>query len=501
MPDAPRLEGDISTDVLVIGSGIAGLSCAYELMQTGRQVTVIDRSELVSGQSARTTAHLSYACDDYYTELIKVLGGDAARHYYNSQKAAVDRIETIITREDIDCDFARVDAYLFPAKDEDTDYLKDELKACHRIGFDETSWADAGTLEWTDRPALKFPRQARFHPLKYLRALIEVLQKSGVSLYAGTPVTRLDEDNSGVTAITPYGVVQARQVVVATNSPFHLLVSLHTKQAPYRTYAAAFKVPKGTVANALYWDTEEPGYHYVRLQPEMEHDLLIIGGEDHKSGDADDGEGRLAALEHWARERWPDLGRRVTGWSGQVYEPADYVPYIGRSPGFNEVYLVTGDSGEGITTGVLAGLMLRDQLNAVPNPWEALYDPNRKPRHLETVGEYLTENLTVVKGMAEQVLKASKPDAETIKAEISDLNELAPSQGAIYNADKGKVAAYRDAAGEVHLMSAKCTHAGCIIHWNEFEHCWDCPCHGSQFATDGRVLNGPASTPLAAVEK
>jgi nitrite reductase/ring-hydroxylating ferredoxin subunit len=229
----------------------------------------------------------------------------------------------------------------------------------------------------------------------------------------------------------------------------------------------------------------EPGYHYVRLQPGDEVDMLIVGGEDHKSGAADDGTARIGRLEAWARERWPQMGDIAYAWSGQVYEPADYVGFIGRSPQHTEVYLVTGDSGQGMTTAGVAALLLSDLMNGRTNPWADIYEPERKMHH--AVVEYLKENLEAARHWIELLGPA----------EADSLEEIPPGEGALVKMHGKQVAAFRDDSGELHLRSAVCTHAGCTVHWNGFERCWDCPCHGSQFSVDGEVLAGPAAKPLS----
>src|SRR5512139_581906 len=261
--DVPPLPHDIETDVLVIGAGIAGLSTAYELALSGRNVTVVDRGRPARGMSARTSAHLAFELDDYYRELISQRNVTAARQYYASQSAAVDRIEEIIANEGIDCDFERVDGFLVPAWDEDVADLRKELDAAIQAGFADAEWVERGPGPWAPRPAIRFPRQARFHPLKYLYGLLAVLAARGVHVYGSTPVVELEEEGDTVTATCQEGRhITARAVVVATNSPFHLLIPIHTRQAPYRTYVLAAEVAKGTVPDALIWDTLEPAYHY-----------------------------------------------------------------------------------------------------------------------------------------------------------------------------------------------------------------------------------------------
>ena len=247
----------------------------------------------------------------------------------------------------------------------------------------------------------------------------------------------------------------------------------------------AFALPKGALPDALYWDTLE-AYHYVRLQPgKGKNDILIVGGADHKSGEADDADARFTALEAWMRNLLPDLGNEMHRWSGQIQDTIDYCGFIGRNPGEKRTFISTGDSGQGITHGAVAGMLISDLILKDQSPWEEVYDPARKP--VKAVGTFLSENVTVAKNFAEYVAPG----------EIDSWDRLKPGHGAIVRKGLSKVAAYRDDNGKLFLRSAACTHLGCHLHWNSFERCWDCPCHGSHFAPDGTALNGPAFKPLA----
>lgn len=483
--EAPSLTRDLSTDVLVIGAGIAGLSTAYELALRGRQVTVVDRGQPARGMSARTSAHLASETDDYYRELFGVRGEEAARAWFESQSAAIDRVEQVCRDENIDCDFARIDGYLVPASETDVPGLREELAHSQAAGFRDAEWLDHGPVPWSRLPAIRYPRQARFHPLRYLHGLLAALGARGVDVYGDTAVDGLEERDGLVVSRTTAGRnVTARAVVVATNSPFHLKIPIHTKQAPYRTYVIAAQVPKGAVTDALVWDTVDPGYHYVRIQPGPDHDVLIVGGEDHKTGEDSNPSGHLEQLERWARAMYPAMGTVTHRWSGQVLEPSDYVPFIGRSPQHERVWLVTGDSGEGLTTGVVASLILAEQITGGEHRWGELYEPSRKMLH--GLREYLAENIDAARHWA----------AHLGGGEIDSVDELPAGHGAIARIDGTTVAAYRTPGGELKLHAAACTHAGCVVRWNGFERCWDCPCHGSQFSTDGEVLQGPAHRAL-----
>ncbi|TIN16401.1 MAG: FAD-dependent oxidoreductase, partial [Mesorhizobium sp.] len=339
-------------------------------------------------------------------------------------------------------------------------------------------------------PVLRYPNQATFHPLKYLRALAEAIRDKGGQIFAHSAVTAVEElPEGGVHLSTENGgVIEASNAVVATNSPINDRFQLHTKMSPYRTYAMAFTVPRGDLPDALFWDTGDP-YHYVRLNPGPgSADYLIAGGADHKSGEADDGDIRFEAIEAWIRALVPSLGKEVTRWSGQVLETTDHCAFIGLNPGSASVYVATGDSGQGITHGAVAGLLLKDLIFGHSNPWKEIYDPKRATP--SGVVSYLRENLSVVTNFADYLLPG----------ELKSLDGLSPGQGGLFRHGLRKIAACRDRAGTVHLRSAACTHSGCEVAWNSTEQCWDCSCHGSHFAPDGTVLNGPAVLPLRPVD-
>jgi nitrite reductase/ring-hydroxylating ferredoxin subunit len=278
--------------------------------------------------------------------------------------------------------------------------------------------------------------------------------------------------------------VSARAAVVATNSPIVDRVAIHTKQAPYMTYVIGARVPRGSVPKVLAWDTGDP-YYYVRTQPYGDEDLLIVGGADHKSGQAQDARERHARLEAWARQRFPMIQSIELAWGGQVMETIDYLAFIGRNPGDKNVYVATGDSGMGLTHGTIAGMLICDLVQGRANAWAALYDPSRKP--VKAAREYASENLNVVRQYADWLSGG----------DVKSVNDIPLDSGAVLRRGLAKIAVYRDENGQVHERSAACPHLGCIVHWNGAEKSWDCPCHGSRFDRHGKVMNGPANVDLA----
>ena len=483
-PQATPLEGDERCDVAVIGSGIAGLSTAYELSQRGRSVLVIDRGPIAGGMTARTSAHLAPLCDDLMGEMQKIKGEDQSKLFYESQSAAVDRIEEIQKNEGIDCNFRRLDGYLFQGDGMPADIIDEELDAVRAVGAPVERLVGVPLSGCDRRHVLRYPRQATFHPLKYLAGLAEACAKRKVRFFADSPVEEVVEENGAVTVKTAHGIIRAGHAVVATNSSIVDRVALHSKMSPYRTYVIGFAIDRGALPDALYWDTEEP-YHYVRLQPgDNGRDFLLVGGEDHKSGVSDDATERFDRLEQWSRGKMPMLKDVTHRWSGQVLDTIDYAGFIGKNPGSEYTYVATGDSGQGLTHGVMGAMLNATLVTGGESKWSELYAPDRKP--LKAAKNWVMENSTALKNLAEYVAPG----------EISSPEELEPGRGAILRQGLKKIAAYRDAKGTVHLSSAACTHLGCHLHWNSFENCWDCPCHGSIFGPEGTVLNAPALSGL-----
>jgi len=487
IPSRPALAKDIVADVCVVGAGIAGLTTAYLLADEGQSVVVLDDGPIAGGETSRTTAHLANVLDDRYSGIEHLHGEKGARLAAGSHTAAIDHIEAIVAKENIECEFERLDGYLFVPPGESTDVLDKELAAAHRAGLTEVNRVERAPLHFDTGPCLQFPRQAQFHPLKYLHALSQAIENKGGRIFNKTHAEEFKSGPPGQVKTSNGPVVSANSIVVATNTPVNDWVTIHTKQAAYRTYVIGMRIQKGSVTKALYWDTPEP-YHYVRLQRAGAHDVLIVGGEDHKTGQADDADKRFNRLEAWTRERFPIMGETEFHWSGQTLEPVDSLAFIGRNPGDRNIYVVTGASGNGMTYGAIAGILLTDLILGRENEWETLYDPSRIS--LLAAPEFAKENLNVM---------AQYGDYATA-GDVDQAREIAKGSGALLRQGLKKVAAYRDSQGVLHKSSAVCPHLGCITHWNDTENTWDCPCHGSRFDPFGKVLNGPANTDLDPAE-
>lgn len=486
------LASDMDTEVVVVGGGISGLSVAYCLVKAGKKVVVLEDGFIGSGESGRTTAHVVNALDDRYSEIERVLGSEKCRLAAESHTEAINFIERVVHEENLDCDFQRLDGFLFLHPSDSPSTIDEEFAVTNRNGLPTEKMMGVPGMESETGVCLRFPDQAQFHPLKYLRGLAHFIVRNGGQIFTETRVT--DVGKTGVR--TNEFSVSAEQIVVATNTPVNNWVSMHTKQFPYRTYIIGGLVAKNSIRPGLWWDTgnlksewtTDP-YHYVRLQPYDEHhDLLIAGGEDHKTGQADK-EGiveyaRYDRLEEWTRKRFPSLKQVIYRWSGQVLEPVDMMGFIGRNPGEKNIYVATGDSGNGMTHGTIAGMLISDLILGRTNPWEKLYDPSRIT--LKAAPEFLQE----VGNMSVQYLDYLQT------GDLTPIEDLEPGEGEVVNMNGKRVAIYKDGSEVVHAFSAICPHMGCILRWNGDERSFDCPCHGSRFTALGVVVNGPAKQDL-----
>jgi len=491
VPPFPQLADAQSADVVVVGGGITGLTTAYLLSRAGRRVVLLERDRCALADTGHTSAHLTMVTDTRLTELAQRFGTPHAQAVWDSGLAAIAQIESIVEREGlVAAGFERVDGYLHaPAgvTEKDGDDLRADATLATELGFDATFISDVPLVH---TPGMRVENQARLHPRAYLAGLAQAITAAGGRIFEHSEATGFDTDPRGVQANGH--LVTCDHVVVATHNPLVGWAStlgsaaFQTKLALYTSYVLAARVPKGMVRDALWWDTADP-YTYLRVEPGREFDLLIVGGQDHKTGQVADTVQCFASLHRTLAALLPDA-EVMYQWSGQVIETPDGLPYIGASA--EGQYMATGYAGNGLTFGTVAAMMMSDAIVGRQNPWADLYDPGRKAL-TRGLWDYLKENIDYPYYMIRD--RFAGAGSRGVRA-------VERGEGRLVERDGTTVAAYRDAAGIVTVKSSVCTHLGCTVAWNTAERTWDCPCHGSRFRPTGEVISGPAESPLADVD-
>lgn len=511
-PTYPKLTTDAESDVLVVGGGIAGLQIAYELLKKGKKVILVEDGTIGSGETGRTTGQLS--ADNEYNEFLKLHGKEMTAEIAAAQQIAIDRIESIASTHSISCDFARVNGYMFQGlpkshPDYDGGILQEIYDAAYDTGKVDIAFVDDARIPGFDSgKAIQWRQQGSFHPTKYVKGLVKVIKHMGGEVYEKTRYMSHEENGKGgrnVEVQTADGqTVRVDQLVMATNVPLQKLVVIDRLE-PYRTYAMAFSIPTSSIStsnapedqNALWWDTDDP-YHYIRVTPSKKegYSLLIVGGEDEKVGQHDDADDRYKRLERWTRARWSAVEGVEYRWSGQVIDSHDGIAHIGLNPGTKNVYIHSGDNGDGLTYAAIGGILLPELITGnTTHPWGHLFSPSRQhsPSHigraLKTIPDYLKENLSDQVYYAKWIATATKT--------ITDIEDLVPGSGDVVRDGIHPIAVYKDEGGKLCKFTAVCPHLKAIVQWNEDEKSFDCPVHGSRFTCTGKLVNGPAKIDLA----
>lgn len=480
--DTEGTVGDLTADVCVIGGGIAGLTTAYLLGKHGRKVVVVDDGLIGGGETCRTTAHLTNAIDDRIYRIEKWHGEEKARLAVRSHGRAIDEIGRIIADEGIECGYTRLDGYLIKAESSEDD-LDEELAAAHRVGLTDVEFVRKAPMgDFDSGRCLRFPNQGQFHILDYLNGLVRAIERDGGRLFSRTKAHAWTGGDAPEVELDGGRKIKAGSVVLATNYP--LGSQMFAELPAYRTYVIGMEMKLNSVEPALFWDTADP-YIYVRTCEEADHQVLIVGGEDHRTGQGNDAEERFGKLQAWAEKRFPVRGEPKFKWSGQFMETHDGLAFIGRYSGAEpNVYLVTGDSGMGMTHGTIGGMLVTDLICGKQNPWSEVYDPSR----------LATQS---VKNAVPEIVSSTVPYVDWLTGgDVSSVDEINNGEGAIIREGLSKIAVYRDEEGNVHKRSAVCPHLGCIVRFNSLEKTWDCPCHGSRFSIEGVAVNAPAIDPL-----
>ncbi|MDQ3642084.1 MAG: FAD-dependent oxidoreductase [Actinomycetota bacterium] len=480
--EAPRfheLHSDIDTDVVVVGAGIAGLTAAALLKADGRRVVVVEAGRVAAGVTGYTTAKLTVLHGLIFHDLISAFGDEGAGKYANANLAGMATVADLVSRHGIECDLERRPAYTYTTDTAMVDTINAEVSAAQRLGLPAEFTTDTD-LPYPVEGAIRVDDQAQFHPRRYCIGLAQAVDGgAGSAIFERTRALSISDEGDRCTVETDHGTITSDFVIQATHLPFSDTGGFFARSHPMRSYALSARLD-GPVPQGMYLSVDSPS-RSVRSARMDGEEVVILGGEGHKVGQDPDTRERYAALEEWSRQQFP-IQSIDYRWSAQDYVPVDHVPFVGPvSPGRDRVLVATGFKKWGMSNGSAAGIMLADRIAGRENPYADFFDTSRlNPR--QSVKELVKENANVVKRFI----------GDRLRTETRSVADLAAGEAAVLVEGTERVAVYRDEAGTVHAVSPICTHMGCTVTWNTAETTWDCPCHGSRFACDGAVIQGPA---------
>lgn len=473
----PHLQGPLKVDTVIVGAGITGITAAYLLSKAGKKVALIDKSQILSGETMYTTAFLNYPIDAELSALKKTFGEKTAVRVWQSVMDAIYKVEEIIWEEKIDCEFVRAPLYFYAVDDKGYKILQNEYSIARKNDF--PVFLEEGNIGITYDRYLRCENNAKFHPLKYLSALLKKAESYGAVILENTEAIAFEEDDPAVVKIRG-GEIHAENVIIATHNP-PATFEANSRIFPYQSYVIAAKIPPNRLAEAMYIDTNDP-YFYFRVDKKGEYDRLILGGADHLTGEMKNTQMQFDILENYLNKILPDLKYEITNrWSGQILETTDGLPFVGPTIRNKHHLVATGFAGDGMVFGTLSAMINADFVLGKENEWAQIYSLKR----VKKIGNFLKQGAQYVKKMIEG-REASRGEMDLVRA----------GSGKVVEMNGEKMAVYKDRQGNVIKMSPVCPHMGCIVEFNEFEKTWDCPCHGSRFNKFGAVINGPAVKPL-----
>ena len=484
--DYPGLEGDVSVDAAVVGAGIVGVTTAYMLRRAGLSVALVEMDRVARGASGYTTAKVTSGHSLIYRELEKNHGTATARSYALANEQGLALIRRIVEQEEIECDLETKTNYVYVSAPGDGTPIREEVDAATRAGLPVEELREL-PLPYEVTAAVALPDQAQFHPRKYLLALTERFAAAGGQVYERARVTDVVEDE-GCRVVTAGGDLRAEHVVVATHYPFLDRALLFPRVHPKRSYAVAGPVEAARLPDGMFISADEPT-RSLRTIPDGDRTLLMVGGEGHDVGEDSDTESRYRNLERWGAEHF-GMSEFPYRWSTQDGVSVDHVPYVGTYHGSERVRIATAFGKWGFTNGTIAAQVMTDDIVGAPNELAELYDPKRFPVKA-SAQSFVKENAKVAARFAGD---------RVVHPQRGSIDDLAPGEAAVEGGPLSPVAAFRDDAGVLHKVSAVCTHLKCIVRWNNSERTWDCPCHGSRFDYEGRVIQGPAVRDLDKVD-
>ena len=476
----PRLDGDRSAEAVVVGAGIAGLTTAVELAEAGVEVVVLEADRIGAGATSRSTAKVTSQHGLVYADLLDRFGEDVARPYARANQAAVEAVADRCARMDVDPQFRRQPAYTYLSEHDSEDRVEAEAETARRLGL-PASYVESVPLSFESGGAVRFDDQGQFNPHRYLVGLAGQLVDAGGEIYEQTRAVDLSTAGGDSPSVeTESGTVTGDAVVVASHFPFADRGAYFARMRPKRSYVIAVRVGD-EVPDGMFYRQSDP-YRSIRSHTLDGEELLLVGGQNHKTGHATNTEERYGRVARFARRHF-DVESIASRWSTQDYVTIDQVPYIGQLGAVDDdLYVATGFGGWGMSNGTAAGMMLADAVRGQENPWLSAFEPKR------------------LAGLRDALSLNAHSTSELVHGWIDSLSSgddvPSPGEARVVRQGGRPVAISRDEDGTARAVSAVCTHMGCIVEWNDAEKSWDCPCHGSRFDQSGEVIEGPAGADL-----
>ena len=473
-------------DVLIVGGGITGITAGLLLQRAGKSVMIAEAHDIGFGATGGTTAHINTFFDSSYDQVIKNFGENNARLLAKAAHQALALIKNHVEEFDIDCGHKELSGYLYSKDKKQSKELEHILEASQKAGID-VDYCKSIPVNITFDKAIEFKQQAQFHPARYIYALAKEFEKIGGVLGENCRITGVEE-NEILDIGSNNGSFKAKNLIYATHIPPGVNL-LHFRCAPYRSYVIAIKLKnEKDYPDGLAYDMYDP-YHYFRTEEVDGQKYFIAGGEDHKTAHEENTEACFTRLESYVRKFY-EIDSIAFKWSSQYFEPVDGLPYIGHLPGHPQnIFVATGYGGNGMTFSAIAALTLSEMIVNGKSEYQKLFDPNRiKP--VAGFTHFIKEAADVTGILVGGIFPKEK---------LEELADLAPGEARVIKYEDHSIALYKDEAGNLHAVNPACTHIKCTVSWNASEKSWDCPCHGSRFSFDGKVLTGPARKDLAII--
>lgn len=484
----PQLNGEITVDAVIIGGGITGLTTALQLTRSNLKVAIVEAWKIGDGATGFSTGNLYAATDKYYHTIENKFNTEITKTIAEARTTAVNFIEKLIADHNFEVEFTKQPWYFYAERDEDIKKIENEADAMLRAGLD-VNLVNEIPLPFKIKKAVLQANQARFNPMQYAKVLAQYLSGGNCLIFENTKMISYDLKDPDVNELSTVtcetGKIKAKYIIMATHTPKGFDI-VQTMLAPYRSYAIAAKLTEPVYPKGVFWDTH-PGYHHATTSHKgTKGEYLVVVGAGHKTGQREDNIQSFKELENYARERYPVASIEYT-WSAQNYKPADGVPFIGKSPQ-SHIYIATGFSADGLTWGTAAGIHIANLIAGTASErWKEAFSPARFTP-VASAEKFIMENVNTAKYYIRDYIT---------KQDFEQLSHVEKGRGELVEMNGEKLAVYRNENDELTVLDPVCPHLKCLVHWNEAETTWDCPCHGSRFTKEGRVIEGPAIADLS----